>query len=97
MEKFGKFTFGLITYIAHILINGFMIMKFWGWFIVPVFQVQYLHFSGCIGLGVFVIIFKTHKREPEKKFKELVEDTFYYTTFDVILLLVGWIVYLFIK
>lgn len=59
MEYIGKFTLGLISIVLGVLLGGLIVMNFWTWFIVPVFNLKVLTFGNAIGISTFLTLFKT--------------------------------------
>ena len=71
--------------------NGFVLMKLWGWFMVPQFGLPVLSLSGAIGVGM-VVSFLIHRVNHEKELTEIIVAV---VTFPALALLAGWIVTLF--
>jgi hypothetical protein len=98
MEKFGKFMTIILAAILSPIINGFVLLKLWTWFIIPIFHLEPLTLVQSIGL-VFICNFILYQRNPKED-----KDEFWNTILELIIttlsaaitaLLCGWIVSLF--
>lgn len=89
----------VLAMIISPIINGFVFMKLWLWFVVPVFQVPALRLVEAIGI-VFLIYFIRIRMEKEAAKDEFWSDLITKMVFVVvsagIALLGGWIVTLFL-
>jgi hypothetical protein len=56
MEKFGKFSFGILIAASAALSTAFAIVLLWRWFAVPVFHVQAINWRAACGLTLLVAI-----------------------------------------
>lgn len=67
---------------------GFVLFKFLGWFIYPVFPIDKINYLSCVGLIVFIAIFSNHAKKSLKP--EFYKDS----EFDVVLtkIISPWIV-----
>lgn len=98
MENFGKFMTIILAMIISPIISGFVIMKLWLWFIVPIFEINPLRIVEAIGLMFFVNYLKIKRYEEEdrdrfwEKFKANVLYTILMAGFA---LFTGWLVNLF--
>jgi len=54
MVELGKFFVGMMFIVIAIMISGFVLMRIWGWFIVPVFPLEYLLYGQAVGLAMFI-------------------------------------------
>ncbi len=54
MEALGKFTAFILMAIIAAILTGFVVLKFWGWFVSPIFEIQQIRLVEAIGL-VFLI------------------------------------------
>jgi hypothetical protein len=66
MKNFGKFMTILLVFVFSPIINGFVFLKYWSWFIVPVFHVQSLNLVISISLVLFINFLKMNKT-PENE------------------------------
>ena len=85
---------GLVAVFA--LLHGFVLMKLWGWFIVPTFKLPPLSIAPAIGLGLVVGILVT--RYPNKKMDEqekTLQNMLVAFLIPIITLMMGYIVHLF--
>jgi hypothetical protein len=64
MENFGKFMVIVLAMIISPIINGFVIMKLWGWFIVTTFDLPPLRVVEAIGIA-FLINYVRAKRSKD--------------------------------
>jgi hypothetical protein len=98
MDTIGKIFTGVIMLIIYIIISGFLLMKTWAWFIVPVFtSVPKLTFAQSVGISIFLSIFITKRDNKEYEFDELVDKFFNDLIITSMLFLLAWIVYIFIQ
>lgn len=98
MDSIGKFFTGLIMIIVSTIVVGFVLMKTWAWFVVPVFtSLPKMTFGQAVGLSVFLSILIARKDDKEIDFDELVEKFFGGLIFTALLFLFAWLVYVFIR
>lgn len=95
MENFGKFITVLLAMIISPIINGFVIMKLWAWFIVPTFDMNPLRVVEAIGL-MFLVNYIRMKRDKEaekdKFWEQLLANMGFLILMAGFALLSGWIV-----
>ncbi len=73
MESFGKICFAFLVVIITILISGFILMKMWAWFMVPVFSLPEFNLYQAIGVSTFLSYIKGAKiDDKEKEWSEVV-------------------------
>ena len=94
MEAFGKFIAGLVSVFLLIIFRGYVLVKYWVWFILPVFPLREIRIIEAIGLSAFVGFLWYHKqveKEDEEWWKKILEG------FIVVLVLwgMGWIIHKF--
>jgi len=96
MEKRALlFTIPIIGTVSAVL-NGFVLTKLWGWFIVPVFKAPELSLVPAIGLGIIVSFFTTSYKENSKPLEEILLTATLVAIFKpALFLLLGWVVHLF--
>jgi hypothetical protein len=96
METFGKIVAGIILTVLSTIVQGFVIVKLWAWFIVQIFDIRPITLIEAIGLSLFILY--VNYRKPSK-----VEDDLYdivvhgfieSLTIGGIFLLFGWVVHL---
>jgi hypothetical protein len=98
MDTIGKFFTGLIMIIVSTIVVGFVLMKTWAWFVVPVFtSLPKLTFGQAVGLSVFLSILIAKRANKEYEFYELVDKFFNDLIFTALLFLFAWLVYVFIR
>lgn len=99
MENFGKFVTIVLAMIIGPIVYGFVILKLWGWFIVPIFEVEPLRLVEAIGL-MFIINYIRAKRDKEadkyKFWEQFANNILFLFLMSGFALLSGWIVSLFI-
>lgn len=65
----------LIALVVGCVLNGFVLAKLWGWFVVPVFHLPTLGAAQAIGLSFIVRVFNgasPTERKTDEKFSALV-------------------------
>lgn len=95
METFGKFMTVVLALIAAPIINGFVVMKLWGWFVVPTFEIHQLRLVEVIGLLFIVnfIIIGYKKTDPEEKpWEEFAKRIIFLIFAAAFMLFSGWLV-----
>jgi hypothetical protein len=98
MHTIGKITSLLVLAVVGTLFKGFLLMKFYAWFIAPTFGMSELTLVQALGLSFFVslITFKYKKEENERTTREaLAEALGMYLVGYPFILLMGWILSLF--
>ena len=99
MENFGKFMTVILALIISPIINGFVFMKLWTWFIVSTFHAQPVRIVEAIGI-IFLINFVFAKRDKtantEKFWENITADMGFLIAYAGVALLFGWIVTLFL-
>ena len=98
MKQFGEIMFILITAFIAVIINAFILMKLWGWFIASTFSLDRLTLVQAIGLAL-IVNFLLAKYDPKAKKENTMEQWMKRFTFIIIYasitLLIGWFVSLF--
>ncbi|WP_319228437.1 hypothetical protein [Draconibacterium orientale] len=102
MKRFNEVSMVCILLVFASVVNGFVVMKLWGWFIVPAFEIRPLHMVEAIGIMLFVR-FAENRLAVRKKENEdrsflviLQENIFLVIFFGAFTLLIGWIISLFL-
>jgi hypothetical protein len=97
METIGKFFTGLILLILTAIIGGFIMVKFWEWFVLSVFTLPSLNLIQAIGFSYFLgwLTYRgKEKKDKEFSFEKFM-DTFIDTlVFSGLLFLIGWLIHL---
>ena len=101
MENFGKFMTIVLAMIISSIINGFVIMKLWAWFVVPTFEANPLRLVEAIGI-MYLIKFIKMKRDKtnnenfwENFWEEFIANVVFVLLMAGFFLLSGWIVQMF--
>jgi hypothetical protein len=71
MEKLGKFTLGLITFLASLFLEAFVLSQLWNWFITP-FGLPIINLWLAIGLSLTIKMFVGFK-DSQKKYEKYSE------------------------
>lgn len=95
MKNFGKFATVILAMVIAPIISGFVVMKLWGWFIVPTFEMNPLRIVEAIGI-MFLLNFVRAKRDKEASgddfWSEFGANLVFLIAYSVLALLSGWIV-----
>jgi hypothetical protein len=96
MENFGKFMAGLLVLIINPIISGFVVLKLWLWFVVPIFGAQPLRLVESIGL-IFLIsyVFYKYQKPSDGFWSEFGNRVFSLIFMAAFVLFSGWIIQLF--
>lgn len=81
MENFKKIMWLFFATITEAIIEGFVFMKLWLWFVVPNFHVQPLGMAGSIGI-ILLISFVRARRgrgKSTEKFWEFLKNSLLFT------------------
>jgi hypothetical protein len=99
MENFGKFMTIVLAVVIAPIVSGFVILKLWAWFVVPIFETQPLRLVEAIGL-MFLVNYLKAKRDKEankeKFWEQFVTNLVFLILYASIALLAGWVVSLFV-
>ena len=99
METIGKFFTTLIIGLISIITRGFVIMKLWTWFIVPMFSMQALTLVHAIGLSLVVGLLtselKPEDDDGENWFTKIITRFIFLVIVYAAVLFEGWIISLF--
>lgn len=97
LESFGMFVFVVIMGIIGVFINGFVIYKFYNWFVFPISLFQ-LSFLQCCGINIFIAALKnTDGKQSFKSYSEIAVSIFSKFASNGLFLLFGWIIFLLIR
>ena len=106
MESLGKFFTGIILLILGIMISGFVIMKFWGWFVITTISMSApgpmgmhvdislnpLTFAQAIGLSMFITLISSKpKTDPDATFADTVGNWLVNVIYIAVIFVIGWI------
>lgn len=98
MENFGKFMTIVLAMIISPIVNGFVIMKLWAWFITPTFNIHELRLVEAIGL-MFLVNYLLLKRDKDVNkdsfWEQFIANILYLFIMAGFALFSGWIVSMF--
>ena len=63
MESIGKFVTVTFLMVLTSIVNGYVFLKLWGWFVSPTFHVEPLILVEAIGLYLFINFLKMKKEK----------------------------------
>ena len=100
MEAVGKFFTTLIMGLFSIIARGFVIMKLWAWFIVPIFALNALTLVHSIGLSLVVGLLTSELKpdddaDGEGWFAKIITRFVFLVIVYAAVLFEGWIISLF--
>jgi hypothetical protein len=98
MENLGKFMIIVLAMIISPIVSGFVILKMWDWFVVPIFEANPLRLVEAIGLMFLVNYLKTKRDkevDKEKIWEQFATDLVFFILYAGFSLLAGWVVSLF--
>ena len=99
MENFGKFTTIVLFIILAPIVNGFVVVKLWHWFIVPTFEMNELRIVEAIGIMIFVQYVRAKKTNTDKEegefWENLLKGIVLLALMAGLALFFGWIVQMF--
>ena len=99
MEAVGKFFTTLIMGLFSIIARGFVIMKLWAWFIVPIFALNALTLVHAIGfslvVGLLTSELKPEHEDEEGWFLKIITRFVFLVIVYAAVLFEGWIISLF--
>ena len=79
----------------ELLISGLLVLKFWNWFVILIFDLPELNLAKAIGLSLVVALFTMKLNKEDKDMKEITELFIKKIVILFVFLLEGWIVTLF--
>jgi hypothetical protein len=93
---FNLFAFSVIQVIIGVIFKGYVFLKLWAWFVVPVFHLPQFSLSYAIGL-IVIVSFLTHQTMPQKEGRsagQLCVDLVVNSVFaPAFVLTAGWIIF----
>ena len=98
MEKVGKFTVFVIGILFNCIINGYVFLKLWEWFIIPIFKVHSLNIVQSIGILLFINFIRLDRDKEsiiQNYWEEFVKSIIKNVVIAVVALLFGWTITLF--
>lgn len=98
MLSFGQLIMATILFAIAVVINAFVFMQYWAWFIVGTFEISSLNLFEAIGIILMFNYFKANKTSSAKKrqLSDLFKGVGKIIQWGLIALLFGWIIYQFI-
>ena len=96
METFGKLMAAILSFIILTVIRGFVLLKLWEWFIIPLFNQAPLKLFDAIGLLVvlYFIRVKYDKTAETKTTKDTAIEIMFVIFICAYCLAFGWIIHL---
>lgn len=96
MDAIGKFFTGLILLIITAVIGGFIMIKFWSWFVLPVFFLPSLSLIQAIGFNFFLswIFYQKRDKKKDYNFSKFMEDFFDSLLSSAAVFFIGWLIHL---
>lgn len=96
----GVIAFAMIVVMTCLggLINGFVLLKLWGWFVVPTFGVKPLTLTQALGISLLIGFLTFHElpnREKERSLNDLMGSIFLHYIYQFSALSLGWVYHLF--
>ncbi|MCK9429320.1 MAG: hypothetical protein M0R17_04900 [Candidatus Omnitrophica bacterium] len=93
METIGKIFSVIISMIVVLMLRGFIITKLWAWFIVSLFNLPTLTIASALGISLVCdIIIPRQSNKSDEIWSSLLSSVL----LSLLVLLFGWIIYLFI-
>lgn len=98
-EEVAKFFMTLIFTIPLIILKGYILSRFWFWFVLPIFDVIPLSIVTAVGLSMTVSLFtfslpKKNKYDEESPF--WLHEHIIHTLLYLLVWFMGWVVSLFL-
>lgn len=93
MENFGKFVAGIIVVVLVSIMASFVVMKLYGWILVPIYGISTITMGQAYGLGVIISLVKAKVDDEPSKFSD---DIIKAVVFYACMLLLGWIASFFV-
>lgn len=81
---------------AALLINSYVVVTLWGWFITPIFKVQAPGYLMALGVGLFASLYTSHGSETDDSLSVTVNGSkvkFGFLLRPLVILLFGWILH----
>lgn len=96
METFGKIITFLIGLIMTPFLYGWVLFKFWGWFIVTTFPIEPITYLQSIGLILVLNFVKSNynestKAKPEEFWDKFTDRIIYVIVNTLLMLFFGWL------
>jgi hypothetical protein len=98
METFGKFIMGLILMVLSTIIGGFILTKFWNWFVIPIFYFNQITIIQAIGLSFLISYIRFDYKKANNDnltFEDFIKQFITAIILSGLLFLIGYIIHLF--
>lgn len=95
MDKVAKVIGVIVGMVLIIILRGFLISKFWMWFIIPVLNVTQISVAQGIGFSMMISLITTGlATDKDKKDLTVGEAIFLGAVSQGFLLFIGWVIHL---
>ena len=91
-EAVGKTVLISLGLLYCIALNGFVVLKLWFWFAVPIFGANPLTFMQCVGLTCFMAYLRFRQPTQEEQNTKFTSKVVFQTLVAGEVLLAGWII-----
>lgn len=95
MEALGKLVLALIATVIRILIHALVVVKFWAWFLVDMFDMFVINFNQAIGIGMLMTLVRGYDNSKKDE-TDAVTTILTGYVYVFMLLGLGWVVHMFI-
>ena len=83
--------------IVFVVVYGWAVVKFWTWFVIPIFELPPLNIPKAAGLVLLVsLVAKHHEFNESENSNKITIDLVYGFTLPLFVVLIGWIIQLFL-
>lgn len=99
METIGKMIVGFILMIGTVLLEAFVLLKVWTWYLIPYLSAPEIPYIGAVGISLFAFFFKNHSitnENLEADWEESVGKTFILLLIYLTVWFVAWFIKLFV-
>ena len=77
------------------ILNGFVLVKLWGWFVVPAFGLPTLSIPVAIGISLIIKYLTIHRSKTAEDV-DMWEAYKFAISFPIMTLIIGWIIHFFV-
>lgn len=95
----GVLNLVVMQIVVTAILNGWVLMIMWGWFIVPLFELPALRVVEAIGVSMVISMLTVkheYKEDKHKTTEDRVSLVVAMLSYPVIVVLIGWIVHQFV-